>query len=107
MGLFKSREEKERIKEGMELEQRISALDKYPGNLAEYNILKGVEHIPIDLNQPEKWVQVLGTDRNPDYNVFPLLFQEGCVGFIHYVPIQNTYMHSSGGYGVPVKRKET
>lgn len=98
----------------LSLEERAKQLDRYPGTLADYNTLKGAEHVLMDTGTPYKFVFVDSRwlvspscfPKYPDLN--RNLLDQGCVGVIHYVPQQQTQVGrtlSIGGYGIPVRRK--
>lgn len=91
-----------------QLESRIEQMDKYPGSISDYNRFKDGNYVEMDTGRPLKIVQVETTDvdNDPEYNLLTRLINDGCTGFIHYVPAQHTYGHTVGGYGVPVRKKE-
>lgn len=104
MGLFNSEEKKERERL---LDFKVKKWDLFPGNLEEFNQFKGIEHIIMDTDLPQKYV----SQQWDGYReISRRLVEEGCVALIHYVPMPRVSMttHDSGmgGYGVPVKRKE-
>ena len=88
------------------LEQRVAALDRYPGNLTDYNELKGEKYEQIELKGSLKYVLV---DQNRNYSLLKELLDQGCVGVIYYVPRQASFVNAFssmyiGGYGIPVKK---
>jgi hypothetical protein len=103
MGLFNSKEEKERERS---LDARVKGWNLFPGNLEEFNQLKGVEHMIMDIDSPQKYVS---QQWNNYREMCHRLVEEGCVALIHYVPSQRVTVITEmcveiGGYGVPVKR---
>ncbi len=97
--------------EDTDLSEKIRRLDRFPGNLAEYNLLKQAEHVPLDTGKPEKYAWVWDLVSNTDYGLWGKLIDSGCVGLIHFCFEDKTnaldpYSHPGVGYGVPVKRKE-
>lgn len=96
MGLFSKNPERKR------LEERLDKSDRFCGSLAEYNSLKGQEHVIIDTGRPEKYVFI---DQHREFDLLQSLFEQGCTGFIRYVPVWDEYAAMNGGYGTPVKRK--
>ncbi len=95
MGLFKSEKQKK-------LEERIRFMDRYPGSLSEFDILKGFEHALMDTG-PHKYVYI---DQSQNWEFLQHLVDNGCEGFIRYHPVERTHgFFNNGGYGTPVKRK--
>jgi len=101
MGLFKTAEEKQKEKA---LEERIEALDRFTGSLAEYNALKGKDYVIMVIARPKKFVYVDG--KNREYFTLQSLMSYGCTGFVRYFPLIGTSLSPpDGGFGIPVKRK--
>jgi hypothetical protein len=89
-------------KERRMLEEKIDSLDRFTGSLTEYNILKGCEHVPMDTGRPKKYVSV---DYERETELIRLLMDNGCTGFIRYVPKEPIYLATIGGFGIPVRKK--
>ncbi len=103
--------------------QAIDNMDKFPGNLEEYNKFKGIEHSIIDTGLPDKLVHIssnLLRGSNLDYCWLEKLISSGCKGFIYYKELPK-FEHivwigrlRSGSYdrpyiqkcGVPVRETE-
>jgi hypothetical protein len=112
MRLFKTREERQaqdarkeeqlRQKEQhqADLEARMAKIELFPGNLAEYNTLKGEEYEIIDLHRQ---VQFIYGDKEHMLN---RLVEFGADAAIHY-NIISLWTVPPDYSGVPVRRKQT
>lgn len=103
-------------KQELSLEQKISQLDLFVGNLAEYTSLKRQEGALLD-NDAIVIMPLLGNrkfvympqydfDLEPDREfkgLFEKLIKDGCIGLIHYHPTGGDVRRA---YGTPVKIKE-
>ena len=77
------------------LEQRIAHLDRFPGNLEEYNRLKRAEYEIMETVSNQKYV--IDDAKNDQLSS---LVQQGCKGLIYWQPTnQIKYL------GVPVQKK--
>ncbi len=74
------------------LEEKIELLYKFPGNLDEFNSFLEEKHVVMKTGRYENFV------REEDQFLLADLVNEGCVGLIHYNPINK--------YGVPVAQKK-
>jgi hypothetical protein len=105
------------------LNERIDELDRFSGNLMEYNSFKGKTYQIMDTGVPEKEVFVDNPSSYPwngrekfDTENLAKLLDNGCEGFIYYNLRQGwkSVYYSDGkttytnyqGFGVPVRRKE-
>ena len=88
--------------EQKELERRIKELDRFCGSLSEYDFFKKQEHAIMDAGRPRKEVYV---DHASEIELLRHLINEGCVGFVRYVPPEKTAYMGIGGYGIPVRKK--
>lgn len=117
MGLFKSKEEKQReireqerlVAEQSKLEAKIRSLNRYPGSLSEYNSLMNEEYEIMDTSIPRKFVFVddqSNVNEQRETELLKKLIDEGCTGLIRYVPVAYTAVCCNNfGYGVPVRKK--
>ena len=79
-----------------QIDELIKNLDRYPGNLQEYDDFKGAEHEIIDTGRPEKFIYLDGREE-PGF-LEDLAVKEGMKALIHYNP--------EFTYGVPVRPKK-
>ena len=86
-----------------ELSHNIGNLDRYEGNLNDYNNLKKSEYEIMDAGYPRKYVYTNGP--NLEYNLLFKLIENGCAGVIGHVPAHSRN-GCSGGYGTPVRPKQ-
>ncbi|MBI1968692.1 hypothetical protein HYS49_02175 [Candidatus Woesearchaeota archaeon] len=89
-------------------------LDRFPGNVAEYNAVRGEQHEIISFEGKFPIVHV-DIYRTQDWYLLDHLMKSGvCVGLVHYVPPQVIEIHvdshsqftAIGGYGVPVRKAQ-
>ena len=97
MGLFESAARKE-------LRKRMEPIDRFPGNLSDYNSMKGTEYEIIEPDGGLKFVYLPESPATQPELLKKLLAKE-CVGFIYYKEFTLQYMSVAGGHGVPVRIK--
>lgn len=109
----KNEELKRKEKYNLDSYEKILSLDRYPGSLKEYCLMKGEEFIIFDLKKPEKYVIIKdlkgyyewhGNSAIRDGIFYKNLLEQGVEGFIHWTGWESG-RRIEYGHGIPVKKK--